>query len=158
MQHVGTRPTPPLATQATLQGPVPTLQQTSTSPATSLSHADSWLYQPGPLRATQSIAREIYPIFQQPRPCPNSPDLRKPRHSIFEVIKVFLNAIEFWFNQGTKSSSYDVLKVHPCEQDPYQEWVCKSNLFKSNKVSLFYSITQSCPILCDLMDCSPIGF
>ena len=84
-------------------------------------------------------------------------DLRKPRHSIFEVIKVFLNSIEFWFNQGMGSSSYDVLKVHPCKQDPYWEWVCKSNLFKSNKVSLFCSITQSCLILCDLLDCSPPG-
>ena len=84
-------------------------------------------------------------------------DLRRPRHSIFEVIKVFLNGIAFWFNQGMGSSSYDVLKVHPCKQDPYWEWVCKSNLFKSNKVSLFCSITQSCLILCDLLDCSPPG-
>ena len=38
-------------------------------------------------------------------------DLRKPSYSIFEVIKVFLNAIEFWFNQGTESSSYDALEA-----------------------------------------------
>ena len=69
-------------------------------------------------------------------------DLRKPRYSIFEVIKVLLNAIEFWFNQWTESSSYNVLKVHPCKQDPYWEWVCKSNLFKSNKVSLFCSLSH----------------
>jgi len=38
-------------------------------------------------------------------------DVSKLRHSIFRVFKVLLNAIEFWYNHGIESLSYDVLEA-----------------------------------------------